>query len=186
MTATKTKPRLLERYEKEIVPSLREKFKLGNPHQVPRLEKITVNMGVGSAIENKKRLESSARDLGVITGQRPQIIKAKRSVAGFKLRQGVPIACRVTLRGDRMWEFLDRLLTLAIPRIRDFRGIKRKSFDGRGNFGMGLPDQLVFPEIHVDKVDWNQGMDIAFTISGGNDALSLELLTQLGMPFRKD
>lgn len=186
MTETKTVPRLREKYDQEIAASLKEKFKLKNPHQIAKLQKIVVNMGVGKAIENKKRLESAARDLGTITGQKPQICKAKRSVAGFKVREGWPVGCRVTLRGDRMYEFIDRLFTLAIPRIRDFRGIKSKSFDGRGNFSMGLADQIVFPEINVDKVDWNQGMDITFVMTGGNDEMSYELLKQLGLPFRKN
>ncbi len=185
-TETKYAPRLREKYFGEFAQAIREKFKLENPHRIPRLQKVVVNMGVGKAIENKKRLEAAARDLGTITGQRPQIVNAKKSVAQFKLREGWPIGCRVTLRGDRMYEFVDRLFTLAIPRIRDFRGIKRKSFDGRGNFSMGLPDQVVFPEINVDKVEWPQGMDITFVITGGSDEMSLELLKMLGMPFRKD
>lgn len=186
MTETKTVPRLREKYEKEIAPALKEKFKLSNPHQIAGLQKIVVNMGVGKAIENKKRLEAAARDLGTITGQKPQVCNAKKSVAGFKVREGWPVGCRVTLRGDRMYEFMDRLFTLAIPRIRDFRGIKSKSFDGRGNFSMGLNDQIVFPEINVDKVDWTQGMDITFVITGNNDEMSYELLKQLGLPFRKN
>ncbi|MCA9320418.1 MAG: 50S ribosomal protein L5 [Planctomycetes bacterium] len=185
-TKEKVSPRLETRYHEEIAPALREKFGLKNVHQTPRLTKITVNMGVGKAIENKKRLDAAAKDLGTITGQRPQIVRAKRSVAGFKLREQMPISCRVTLRGHLMYEFLDRMLTLAVPRIRDFRGIKRKSFDGRGNFAMGLADQLVFPEIQVDRVEWNQGMDVCFTITGNDDAMSFELLTQLGVPFQKD
>ena len=179
-------PRLREKFENEVAPALREKFKLANVHQIPRLQKIVVNMGVGAAIENKKRLDAAANDLASIVGQKAEIRRATRSVAGFKLREGVPIGCRVTLRGARMWEFLDRLLTLAIPRIRDFRGIKRKSFDGRGNFSMGLADQLVFPEVNLDKVEWQQGMDVTFVMSGGSDEMSLEFLTLLGMPFRKD
>ena len=186
MTETKVVPRLREKYEKEIVPALKEKFQLSNPHQIACIQKIVVNMGVGKAIENKKRLEAAARDLGTITGQKPQVCNARRSVAGFKVREGWAVGCRVTLRGDRMYEFMDRLFTLAIPRIRDFRGIKNKSFDGRGNFSMGLADQIVFPEINVDKVDWNQGMDITFVITGGNDEMSYELLKQLGLPFRKN
>ena len=184
--ATVIVPRLRVKYREEVAPALREKFNLTNAHQIPTLQKVVVNMGVGKAIENKKRLDAAVADLARITGQQPKICKATRSVAGFRLREGMPIACMVTLRGDRMWEFVDRLLTLAIPRIRDFRGIKRKSFDGRGNFSMGLPDQLVFPEIDVDRVEWPQGMDITFVITGGSDAMSLELLRLLGMPFRKD
>ncbi|MFT7620252.1 MAG: large subunit ribosomal protein L5 [Planctomycetota bacterium] len=186
MTETTLVPRLREKYESEIAPALTEKFNLKNPHQIAALQKIVVNMGVGKAIENKKRIDAAARDLGVITGQKPEVCMAKNSVAGFKVREGWPVGCRVTLRGDRMYEFMDRLFTLAIPRMRDFRGIKDKSFDGRGNFSMGLADQLVFPEINVDKVDWNQGMDITFVMTGGDDAMSFELLKQLGMPFRKN
>ena len=186
MTETKVIPRLKERYTTEVASALKEKFKLENVHQIPRLQKVVVNMGVGSAVDNKKRIETAARDLGIITGQKPQICRAKRSVAQFRLREGMPIGCRVTLRGDRMFEFIDRLFTLVMPRIRDFRGIKRKSFDGRGNFSMGLADQLVFPEIDVDKVETPQGMDITFVMTGGSDAMSFELLSMLGMPFRKE
>ena len=186
MTETKTIPRLKTQYHDEVAGGLKEKFKLDNVHQIPRLQKVVVNMGVGSAVDNKKRIDAAAKDLGRITGQQPQICRAKRSVAQFRLREGMPIGCRVTLRGDRMYEFCDRLFTLVIPRIRDFRGIKRKSFDGRGNFSMGLADQLVFPEIDVDKVEAPQGMDITFVMTGGSDAMSFELLSQLGMPFRKE
>lgn len=186
MTETKVQPRLKERYREEVANALKEKFKLDNVHQIPRLQKVVVNMGVGSAVDNKKRLDAAAADLGLITGQKPQVCRAKRSVANFRLREGMPIGCRVTLRGDRMYEFIDRLFTLVIPRIRDFRGIKRKSFDGRGNFSMGLADQLVFPEVDVDKIDSPQGMDITFVMTGGSDAMSFELLSMLGMPFRKE
>jgi large subunit ribosomal protein L5 len=181
-----TEPRLATKYRSEVLQGLVERFGLKNRHQAPRLEKIVVSMGVGKAIENRKRLDAAAQDLSTICGQRAQLRKAKVSVSGFKLREGMPIGCMVTLRGQRMYEFLDRLVTLAIPRIRDFRGIKRKSFDGRGNFSMGLTDQLVFPEISIDKVEWQQGMNITCVISGGSDEMSLELLNRLGMPFRKD
>jgi large subunit ribosomal protein L5 len=179
-------PRLAAKYKSEVVKQLMERFSLTNVHEVPRLEKIVVSMGVGKAIENRKRLDAAANDMTTICGQRAQIRKAKVSVSGFKLRQDMPIGCRVTLRGGRMWEFLDRLITLAIPRIRDFRGIKRGSFDGRGNFSMGLTDQLVFPEISIDKVEWQQGMNITCVMSGGSDEMSFELLNRLGMPFRRD
>ncbi len=180
------RPRLLEKYEKDIRGALKEKFGLPNVHQIPRLRKIVVNMGVGEAIENKKRLDAAMEDLAIIAGQRPKMCRAKRSVAGFKLREEMPIGCKVTLRGYRMYEFLDRLISIAVPRIRDFRGIKRKSFDGRGNFSMGLSEQVVFPEINLDKVEWVQGMDITMVISGGSDEMSLEMLTQIGVPFTRD
>lgn len=179
-------PRLKIKYRTDVIPALKEKFALKNLHQVPRLAKIVVSMGVGKAIENKKRLDVAAADLGTITGQKAQIRKAKVSVASFKLREGMPIGARVTIRGDRMYEFLDRLITLAMPRVRDFRGIKRKSFDGRGNFSMGLADQLVFPEINIDKVEWHQGMNITCVITSSNDEMSYEMLTMMGMPFRQD
>ena len=179
-------PRLSVKFKAEVMKGLQERFGLKNVNQVPRLEKIVVSMGVGKAIENKKRLEAAASDLTTICGQKAQIRKAKVSVSGFKLREGMAVGARVTLRGAKMWEFLDRLVTLAIPRIRDFRGIKRKSFDGRGNFSMGLSDQLVFPEISIDKVEWQQGMNITCVISGGSDEMSFELLNGLGMPFRRD
>lgn len=185
-TAPAATPRLLEKYENDIKGALKEKFALSNIHQVPRLRKIVVNMGVGEAIENKKRLDAAMDDMAIITGQRPKLCRAKRSVAGFKLREEMPIGCKVTLRGYRMWEFLDRLISVAIPRIRDFRGIKSNSFDGRGNFSMGLAEQVVFPEINLDKVEWVQGMDITMVISGGSDEMSLALLTQIGMPFKRD
>jgi len=185
-TETAARPRLLEKYEGEIKGALKEKFGLPNVHQIPRLKKIAVNMGVGEAIENKKRLDAAMDDMAIITGQRPKLCRAKRSVAGFKLREEMPIGCKVTLRGHRMYEFLDRLISVAIPRIRDFRGIKRNSFDGRGNFSMGLAEHVVFPEINLDKVDWVQGMDITMVMGGGSDEMSQELLTLLGMPFKRD
>ena len=185
MAETTYVPRLKTKYETEIKSAVRDKFKLANVHQIPRLNKVTVNMGVGGAIENKKRLDAAMDDLATITGQRPTMRRARRSVAGFKLREEMPIGCKVDLRGDRMYEFLDRLISVAIPRIRDFRGVPRKSFDGRGNFSMGLSEQIVFPEIDLDKVDHTQGMDITMVISGGSDEMSLELLTQLGMPFQR-
>ena len=185
-TAAAPKPRLLEKYESDIRSALQEKFSLSNPHMIPRLRKVVVNMGVGEAVENKKRLDAAMDDMAIITGQRPKLCRAKRSVAGFKLREEMPIGCKVTLRGARMYEFLDRLISVAVPRIRDFRGIKRKSFDGRGNFSMGLAEQVVFPEINLDKVQWVQGMDITMVMSGGSDEMSFELLSQLGIPFKRD
>lgn len=180
------RPRLRARYLDEVTPKLRQEFGLDNPMGVPRVVKVNLNMGLGEAIQNIKLLDEAVDELAAIAGQRPMITRAHKSIANFKLREGMPIGCRVTLRGDRMHEFVDRLFTLAIPRIRDFRGIKRKSFDGRGNFSMGLADQLVFPEIDVDKVENPQGMDITFVMTGGSDAMSFELLSMLGMPFRKE
>ncbi|MAB89912.1 MAG: 50S ribosomal protein L5 [Planctomycetes bacterium] len=179
-------PRLLDKYVNDVKGALKDKFDLSNVNQIPRLTKIVVNMGVGEAVENKKRLDAAMVDMAIITGQRPKLCRAKRSVAGFKLREEMPIGCKATLRGYRMWEFLDRLISIAVPRIRDFRGIKSNSFDGRGNFSMGLAEQVVFPEINLDKVEWVQGMDITMVISGGSDEMSLELLTQLGIPFKRD
>jgi large subunit ribosomal protein L5 len=186
-TATKAeRPRLETKYRQEVAPALLKNFDLKNAHRVPRILKVTLNMGVGKAVDNKKRIEEAAAHLGQIAGQKPVITKAKNSVAGFKLREGMPIGCKVDLRGARMWEFLDRLITLAIPRIRDFRGVKANSFDGRGNFSMGLSEQSVFPEITLDKVEFPQGLDVTIVMSGGDDKLSFELLTALGMPFRKN
>lgn len=178
-------PRLKERYFGEVRGALKERFQLKNIHQVPRLQKIVVNMGVGEGVENKKRVELAMDDLATITGQRPKMCRAKRSAATFKLREDMPIGCKVDLRRDQMYEFLDRLITLAIPRIRDFRGISRNSFDGRGNFSMGLSEQSVFPEINLDKTEYTQGMDITMVISGESDEMSFELLRELGMPFKQ-
>lgn len=184
--------RLMEIYENQIMPELANKYqrqtKKGNKPQklnLPRLQKIVINMGVGMALQDKNRLQQAADDLGRIAGQRPQITKAKRSVAGFRLREGNDIGCRVTLRGRRMYEFLDRLISLALPRIRDFRGISPKSFDGNGNYSMGLTEQLVFPEIDADKVNFTQGMDITFVTSTRSDDEARELLKMFGMPFRE-
>ena len=178
--------RLKEKYHADIVPQLMKKFGLTNRLAAPRIEKITVNMGVGKATENKSRLEKASKELAQITGQKPAIRRARRSVAGFKLREGNPIGCKVTLRGDRMYEFLDRLISIAIPRVRDFRGLPPKSFDGRGNYSMGFTEQIVFPEINIDSVEFVQGMDVTFTISGGQDNHSFELLRLFGMPFRQN
>ena len=176
--------RLLERYKQEVVPGLMREFGYANRMQVPRLEKIVVNMGVGQATENKKRLEDAMRDLATIAGQKPVVARAKRAVSGFRLRSGVEIGCKVTLRGERMYEFLDRLISLAIPRIRDFRGFADTSFDGQGNYSLGLSEQVVFSEIDMDKVEFVQGMDITMRITGESDKASRELLRLLGFPFR--
>lgn len=177
--------RLQDMYKDKVVPELMKKFGYTNALAVPRLEKVVVNMGVGRATENKKRLEDAARDLTTVTGQKPFICRARKSVAAFKVRQGNKIGCKVTLRGKRMWEFLDRLISLAIPRIRDFRGFSRNAFDGRGNYTLGLTEQIVFPEINIDKVEFVQGMDVTLRISGGSDGVSSELMSLLGFPFRR-
>lgn len=179
-------PRLLERYKTEIVPALAKKVGRDNPHAIPKLVKISLNMGVGKALQDKERMKQSAEQLGLIAGQKPQVMKAKVAVSGFRLREGNEIGCRVTLRGKRMYEFLDRLINVALPRIRDFRGVNPKSFDGNGNYSMGLTEQLVFPEIDPDKVTFTQGMDITFVTSTRNDDEARELLRAFGMPFRED
>src|SRR5580698_4673799 len=178
--------RLMDRYEKEIVPRLQEKLGRKNKLSLPRLQKIVVNMGVGKALQDKNRMEQSAEQLTMITGQRAQITKARIAVSGFRLREGNEIGCRVTLRGRRMYEFLDRLISIALPRIRDFRGVNPKSFDGNGNYSMGLTEQLVFPEIDPDKVTFTQGMDITFVTSTKSDDEARELLRLFGMPFREE
>ncbi|MBL8749212.1 MAG: 50S ribosomal protein L5 [Planctomycetes bacterium] len=187
-TTTEKKPTALPRrqqiYREKVVPAMRKEFGYPNPMMVPRLQKIVVNMGVGKAVENKNRMEAATKDLTAITGQRPLIRKARGAVSGFRLREGYPIGVAVTLRGARMWEFLDRLITLAIPRIRDFRGLPTK-LDGRGNYTMGLSEQSVFPEIQLDKVEFVQGMDITFVTSAPTDKEGLSLMSNLGMPFRK-
>ena len=184
MTApAKTTPRLKERYRADIVPALREQFKYGNPMQVPGLVKIVVNMGVGEAARDAKLIDGAVRDLTAITGQKPQVRRAKRSIAQFKLREGMPIGAKVTLRGDRMWEFLDRLLSLALPRIRDFRGLNAQQFDGHGNYTFGLTEQSMFREIDVDRIDRTRGMDITLVTTATTDEEGRELLRQLGFPF---
>lgn len=180
----KAQPRLRSYYDKEIVPNLMKEFKLKNRMQVPKLEKITINMGLGEAIAEPKRLESAVADLTSIAGQQPVITKAKKSIATFKLREGMPIGCMVTLRRERMWEFLDRLVNLALPRVRDFRGVSGK-LDGRGNYSLGIKEQIIFHEINYDKVDKLRGMNITFVTTAPNDEQGKALLTQLGMPFRK-
>jgi large subunit ribosomal protein L5 len=175
--------RLQELYEKAVRPTLMQEFGYKNPMQAPRLEKIVVNMGIGEAVQDSKKAEAAANDLSAITGQHPVITKAKRSIATFKLRKGMPIGCKVTLRGQRMYEFLDRLITVALPRVRDFRGISGKSLDGRGNFALGLKEQIVFPEIDYDRVDAVRGMDIVVVTTAGSDAEAKALLKAFDMPF---
>jgi large subunit ribosomal protein L5 len=175
--------RLHEQYETTVRPALMQEFGYKNPMQVPRLEKIVVNMGVGEAVQDSKKTEAAAADLTAITGQHPVITKAKRSIATFKLRQGMPIGCKVTLRRERMYEFLDRLITVALPRVRDFRGISGRSFDGRGNFALGLKEQLVFPEIDYDRVDATRGMDVVIVTTARTDAEAKALLKAFDMPF---
>jgi len=178
-------PRLMERYHKEILPYLAQKLGRTNRHSLPKLEKIVVNMGVGKAIQDKNRMEQAAEQLTQITGQKAQIRKARIAVSGFRLREGMEIGCKVTLRGRRMYEFLDRLISIALPRIRDFRGVNPKSFDGHGNYSLGLTEQQVFPEIDPDKLTFVQGMDVTFVTSTNNDDEARELLRRFGMPFRE-
>jgi large subunit ribosomal protein L5 len=177
--------RLLERYQKQIAGELGKKFGRENRLSLPRLQKIVVNMGVGKALQEKNRIDQSAEQLAQITGQKAQVTKAKKAVSGFRLREGNAIGCRVTLRGQRMYEFLDRLISIALPRIRDFRGVNPKSFDGHGNYSLGLAEQMVFPEIDPDKVTFTQGMDVTFVTSTKSDDEARELLRAFGMPFRE-
>src|SRR5256885_2931878 len=177
--------RLSDRYQKEIAPALEKKLGRKNRLSLPRLQKIVINMGVGKALQDKNRMEQAAENLTSIAGQKAQIRKARIAVSGFRLREGNEIGCRVTLRGRRMYEFLDRLISIALPRIRDFRGVNPKSFDGHGNYSMGLSEQMVFPEIDPDKVTFTQGMDITFVTSTNNDDEARELLRAFGMPFRE-
>ena len=181
--SAKVTPRLKTRYREEILPALQSEFDIKNVMQVPGLTKIVVNMGVGEAARDSKLIEGAIRDLTVITGQKPAVTKARKSIAQFKLREGMPIGTHVTLRGDRMWEFLDRLLTLALPRIRDFRGLSPKQFDGKGNYTFGLTEQVMFHEIDQDKVDRQRGMDITVVTTATNDDQGRALLKQLGFPF---
>jgi large subunit ribosomal protein L5 len=178
-------PRLLERYRAEIVPKLSEEFGFKNLHQVPRLTKIVVNVGLGEAAANPKLLDTAADELAVITGQRPSIRRARKSVANFKLRQGQAIGCMVTLRGVRMWEFLDRLVSVSLPRVRDFKGLSPKAFDGRGNYSLGIREQIIFTEIDYDKVERISGLNVTVCTTAENDAQGKSLLTHLGMPFRQ-
>ena len=177
--------RLKEFYLNEIVPGMIKKFEYKNAMEVPKLNKIVINMGVGEAKENAKVLESATRDLETIAGQKPVITKAKKSIANFKLREGMSIGCKVTLRGEKMYDFADRLINLALPRVRDFRGINPNAFDGRGNYSLGIKEQLIFPEIDYDKIDKVRGMDIVFVTTANTDEEARELLTGFGMPFRK-
>lgn len=177
--------RLLDQYRKEIAPALQESLSLKNPMAVPRLRCVVVSMGTGSPTQDKNRLPAATKDLAQVTGQKPQLCRARKSVSNFKLRQGYDVGCRVTLRGRRMYEFVDRLVNAAIPRMRDFRGLNPRSFDGRGNFSMGIPDQTIFAEIDLAKVSYNQGMNITFITTATSDAAARELLTGLGMPFKR-
>jgi large subunit ribosomal protein L5 len=176
-------PRLKEKYINEVAPALNKKFAYKSSMQIPRLDKIVINVGAGDAKDNPKAMDAIISDITAIAGQKPVITKAKKSVANFKLREGMPVGVKVTLRGNRMWEFLDRLFSIALPRVRDFRGISSNGFDGRGNFALGLKEQLIFPEIEYDKIDKIRGMNITFTTTAANDEEAKELLTLLGAPF---
>ncbi|HBV96154.1 MAG TPA: 50S ribosomal protein L5 [Desulfotomaculum sp.] len=176
--------RLKEKYQNEVIKAMMEKFNYDNIMQVPKLDKVVVNVGVGEAIQNSKALDATVSDVTIITGQRPVITKAKKSIAAFKLREGMKIGCKVTLRGDRMYHFVDKLFNIALPRVRDFRGVSPKSFDGRGNYSMGVKEQLIFPEIEYDKIDKVRGMDIIFVTTAKTDEEARELLKLMGMPFR--
>ncbi|MHC5209735.1 MAG: 50S ribosomal protein L5 [Planctomycetota bacterium] len=184
-TATESKPRLLETYLQTIRLEMMKAHGITNQHAAPKLLKVVVSMGVGAARENKGLVDLAAADLTQVTGQKAAIRVTRKAIANFKIREGMPIGCMVTLRGARMWEFLDRLISVVIPRIKDFRGLKRGGFDGRGNYSMGLPDQTVFPEIDLDKIKHMQGMNITVVTTAGKDDLALELLERMGMPFRK-
>jgi large subunit ribosomal protein L5 len=176
--------RLKDRYREEVAPALKERFGIENPMRIPKLEKIIVNMGVGEAAQDSRRLDSAMEDLARITGQKPQLRRARKSVAGFKIREGMPVGARATLRGERMWEFLDRLVSIALPRVRDFRGINPNAFDGRGNFALGLREQTIFPEVSYDSIDSMRGLDVAVVTTAETDEEARELLRMLGMPFR--
>ncbi|GAB4487571.1 MAG: 50S ribosomal protein L5 [Thermodesulfovibrionales bacterium] len=177
-------PRLREKYQKEIVPAMMKEFAYDNIMQVPKIQKVVLNVGLGEAIQNIKLLEAAQKELGMISGQKAVVTKARKSIATFKLRKGVPIGCKVTLRGARMYEFLDRLISIALPRIRDFRGVSGKSFDGRGNYALGIKEQFIFPEIDYDKVEMVHGLDVIICTSAKTDRESKALLRQLGIPFR--
>jgi len=177
--------RLRERYDAEILPTLRREFQYANVMQVPKVHKVTVNIGMGEATREAKTLDAAVRDMGIITGQHPVITKAKKSIAGFRLREGMPIGVTVTLRGERMYEFLDRFITIGLPRVRDFRGVPDKAFDGRGNYTLGLREQLIFPEIDYDKIDRIRGMEITIVTSARTDQEAKRLLELLGMPFQR-
>jgi large subunit ribosomal protein L5 len=177
--------RLKEKYQKEITPALMSKFTYNSVMQAPKLEKIVINMGIGDAVSNSKALDVAVEELAQITGQKPLVTKAKKSIAGFRLREGMPIGAKVTLRGERMYQFLDKLISVSLPRVRDFRGVSKKSFDGRGNYTLGVKEQLIFPEIDYDKVNKVRGMDIVIVTTANTDEEARELLTQFGMPFQK-
>ncbi|MBO8178380.1 MAG: 50S ribosomal protein L5 [Bacillus sp. (in: Bacteria)] len=177
--------RLKEKYLKEITPALMSKFNYKSVMEVPKIEKIVVNMGVGDAVQNAKALDMAVEELSLITGQKPVVTRAKKSIAGFRLREGMPIGAKVTLRGERMYEFLDKLISVSLPRVRDFRGVSKKAFDGRGNYTLGIKEQLIFPEIDYDKVSKVRGMDIVIVTTAKTDEEARELLTLLGMPFQK-
>ncbi|MFC3040911.1 50S ribosomal protein L5 [Virgibacillus xinjiangensis] len=176
---------LKQKYQDEITPSLMNKFNYDSVMQVPGLEKIVINMGVGDAVQNSKALDDAVEELALISGQKPMVTRAKKSIAGFRLREGMPIGAKVTLRGERMYEFLQKLIAVSLPRVRDFRGISKKAFDGRGNYTLGVKEQLIFPEINYDKVSKVRGMDIVIVTSSNTDEEARELLAQLGMPFQK-
>ncbi len=178
-------PRLLDKYKNEVVQALQAKFEYKTPMQIPKLVKVVLNMGIGEVKENPKAIETAANEMATISGQKAVVTKAKKSVAAFKLREGMNIGCKTTLRGTKMYEFVDKLFNVALPRVRDFRGVSADSFDGRGNFSMGVNDQLIFPEIEYDKVDKIRGMDITFVTTAHTDEEAKELLTLLGMPFKK-
>jgi large subunit ribosomal protein L5 len=180
-----TIPRLQQKYRKEVVPNLMKQFSFGNQLEVPRLMKVTLNMGLGEAVQTPKIIEAAVEEMSAIVGQKPVVTRAKKSIATFKLRQGMPIGVAVTLRKDRMWEFVDRLFTLALPRVRDFRGVSTRSFDGRGNYTLGIKEQIVFPEINYDKIDKIKGMSVTFGTTARTDEHGRALLAALGMPFRK-
>jgi large subunit ribosomal protein L5 len=182
--SAKETPRLKERFRKEVAPVLMKEFDFSNPMAVPHLHKIVVNMGMGEATQNAKVMDPAVNELGQITGQKPVVTRAKKSIAAFKVREGMPIGAMVTLRGDRMYEFFDRLVNVVLPRVRDFRGVSTKSFDGRGNYTLGLHDQLIFPEIDYSKVDKQKGMNVTIVTTAANDNQARALLKQLGMPFR--
>ena len=177
--------RLKEKFLKEVSPALMSKFEYKSVMQVPKVDKIVINMGVGEAVQNTKSLDSAVEELTTIAGQKPVITKAKKSIAGFRLREGMPIGAKVTLRGERMYDFLDKLIAISLPRVRDFRGVSKKSFDGRGNYTLGVKEQLIFPEIDYDKVSKVRGMDIVIVTTANSDEEARELLTQFGMPFQK-
>lgn len=176
--------RLLDLYKSEIVPKMMEQFKYNNVMQVPRVDRVVVNIGVGEAIQNPKALDGAVNDLTIISGQKPVVTRAKKSIAGFKLREGMPIGCKVTLRGERMYDFLDRLINLALPRVRDFRGISPQAFDGRGNFALGIKEQTIFPEIDYDKIDKIRGLEVVIVTTAKTDEEGRQLLKNMGMPFR--